>query len=255
MTEFKSLKKLSWSGGLSREFFDSLRDVLSINSKHLEALAIDLMDWWDAQWNWCDDDGELQHWIKSHNFFTERVLELALGETNVRFPSLRSLSLSFLRLEDASFEISHAFDITRLRALNLRNCSNAGSLLSKWVDSGNPIKLSSLELVVQSRSIEDDDDGRIISFISSFKGLTSLHLLISAKEGVTGDRYWPCIYHHRSTLTRLIYHERFHDFSWVDHNFDIECHRAIELFTLISPECAGLCLTYKIPMVTSLYKI
>jgi hypothetical protein len=136
LTEFKSLKKFSWFGGLSREYFDALRDMFHTQSTKLEVLKIDLMDWWDAQWNWCDTDYDLQLWIRDHNFFREKVLELAPGDTRVLFPSLKSLLLSSVQFEHSSLEMAHAFNISRLQSLNLRHCPHTGSLLRKVVESG-----------------------------------------------------------------------------------------------------------------------
>jgi hypothetical protein len=83
--------------------------MLNTHLTSLEVLKIDFIDWWDAQWNWCADDNDLQLWIRDHNFFGERVLGLAPSETHMLFPSLKSLSFSSVQFQGASLEIAHAF--------------------------------------------------------------------------------------------------------------------------------------------------
>ncbi|KAE9364315.1 hypothetical protein N431DRAFT_388295 [Stipitochalara longipes BDJ] len=252
LTGFNSLRNFSWRGGLSREYFDALRDMLRTYSISLEVLNIDLMDWWDAQWNWCANDYDLQLWIKDHNFFGERVLGLAPGSTLVLFPSLKSLSLSSVHFRGASLEIARSFNISRLDHLNLRDCPLTGSLLRKVVESGQPINLRSLELVIRHNSDDsyrkDVDEDWIESFLNSFEGLTNLNLLVMNGEGVEIlHRYWPSIFHHKKTLTRLVYHERRYDFCLMDCNRKLENDKVLKLFTQMNLECIGLCLSPTIP--------
>ena len=104
-----------WRGWLSKEDFDALREMLhTYRTITLHALNIDLLDLWDAQWNWFANDCDQQIWIKDHNFFGEIVLGLAPGSTQVLFLSIKSLSFSSVQFQDASLEISHALDISRL---------------------------------------------------------------------------------------------------------------------------------------------
>jgi hypothetical protein len=261
LTEFKSLRKFSWSGGLSREYFHALRDMLRSQSTHLEALKIDLIDWWDAQWNWCADDYDLQLWIKDHNFFGERVVGLAPGETPLIFSSLKSLSFSSVNFQGAGLEIAQAFSISRLCSLNLRDCPHSGSLLRKVVESGEPINLRSLELVIQHNSDESYrkqvDEDWIVPFLNSFEGLRKLHLFVTNGQGVAvTHRYWPSIFHHKKTLTKLVYHEQRVEFDLLDCNTIIEDDKILDLFTQMNLDCIGLCLSPLIPMVphSSLFK-
>lgn len=257
LDEFKSLRKFSWSGGLSKEYFDALRDMFKVNSTSLEVLKIDLIDWWDAQYNWCAFDGDSQLWIRDHNFFGERVLELAPGETRVLFPSLRSLSLSSVQFLGSSLEMAHAFNMSRLQSLNLRDCPHTGSLLRKIVESGETINLRSLELVIRHNNStsfrKEEDEDWIVPFLDSFKGLTSLRLLVlNGRDVSASHQYWPSIFHHKETLTRLVYHELCYDYGWVGCNINMEFYKVLDLFTQMNLECWGVCLSPIIPKVKPL---
>jgi hypothetical protein len=210
-----------WRGWLSKEDFDALREMLhTYRTITLQALNIDLLDLWDAQWNWFANDYDQQLWIKDHNFFGEIVLGLAPGSTQVLFLSIKSLSFSSVQFQDASLEIAHALDISRLHHLNLRNCRHTGPLFRKIVESAKPLNLRSLELVIPHHSdnsyAKEVDEDWIKPFLSSFEGLNSLNLLVF-KWGrpKTISRYWPSIFHHQETLARLVYHE-IHTKFWVD---------------------------------------
>jgi hypothetical protein len=231
--------------------------MLRSQSTNLEVLKIDLIDWWDAQWNWCADDYDLQLWIRDHNFFGERVLGLTPGETPVPFSSLKSLSFSSVNFHGVGLEIAQLFSIGRLHSLNLRDCPHSGSLLRKVVESGGPINLRSLELVIQHNS--DDsyrkvaDEDWIAPFLDSFEGLRNLHLLVLNGKGVaTTHRYWPSIFHHKKTLTRLVYHEQRIDFDLLDCNTDMNNDKILDLFTQMNLACVGLCLSPLLPTVTNL---
>ena len=229
--------------------------MLRTYSASLEVLEIDLLDWWDAQWNWCANKNDLQLWIKDHNFFRGSVLELPSGSTDLLFPSLKSLSLSNLHFDDASLEMAHAFNISRLHHLSLRNCPNTGSLLRKVVESGEPIKLRSLELVVRLNRVgspmgEMKEEDQIASFLSSFQGLSSLRILVLHGNYVeTPYRYWPSIFHHKTTLTKLVYHERVYGYNFMDSNIELENDEVLELLTQMNLGCIGLCLSPKPPTV------
>lgn len=249
LTEFKSLKKFSWAGGLSREYFDALRDMLQFQSAHLEVLKIDLIDWWDAQWNWCASNSELQIWIREHNFFGEKVLGLASGSKKVLFHSLKSLSLSSIHFGFRTLEMADAFNISNLHSLNLRYCTHTGSLLRRVVESGAPINLRSLELLVNHESEnsisnrDELDQNWIVPFLESFQGLKSLRLLllISGRAQVIG--YWPAIYHHQKTLTKLVFHERRYDGWWRDCNKFMGDENISYLFKQTNLQCLGMCIS------------
>jgi hypothetical protein len=257
LTHFKSLKTFSWSGGLSREDFHELRDMFRSQASKLEVLKIDLLDWWDALWNWCMEDYDLQLWTRENNFFAERVLETVPGLTNVLFPSLKSLTLSSVDFQYASLEMAHAFNFSNLNSLNLRDCPHTGSLLRKVVESGEPINLQSLELVIQHRNHDEPHQGEeeswVIRFINSFEGLRSLYLLIlNRKRAATKHKYWPSILHHRKTLGRLVYHEQVYESYWqLDCNISIEDKNTLDAFTQMNLECIGLCHCPTPPMVPS----
>jgi hypothetical protein len=189
LTGFNSLKISLGEVGFRRKPFDALREMLhTYRTITLQALNIDLLDLWDAQWNWFANDYDQQLWIKDHNFFGERVLGLAPGSTQVLFLSIKSLSFSSVQFQDASLEIAHALDISRLHHLNLRNCRHTGPLFRKIVESAKPLNLRSLELVIPHHSdnsyAKEVDEDWIKPFLSSFEGLNSLNLLVLNGEGL-----------------------------------------------------------------------
>jgi hypothetical protein len=98
LTQFTSLNEFSWCGGMSRREFGVLRNMLHTHSSSLKFLKLDLVDWWDAQYNWCDNDYDWEAWIKDHNFFTEKVLGVCPEETHLVLSALKSLSLSSVGL-------------------------------------------------------------------------------------------------------------------------------------------------------------
>ena len=128
---------------------------------------------------------------------------------------------------------------------------------AKVVESGGPINLRSLELVIQHNS--DDsyrkvaDEDWVAPFLDSFEGLRNLHLLVLNGKGVaTTHRYWPSIFHHKKTLTRLVYHEQRIDFDLLDCNTDMNNDKILDVFTQMNLACIGLCLSPLIPTVTNL---
>jgi hypothetical protein len=207
LAEFKSLRRFSWTGGLSRENFDCLRDALHANSEHLEELALDLLDWWDAQWNWCDFDAVDQAWISHNNFFAPHVLAIAPGKQRILFPRLKKLSLSAVSFNHVSLEMATSFDFSTLRSLTLRHCVDTDSFLRSILASTRTVRLTELELVVGGTDLKPEPQGRLLltKFLESFVGLRQLYILI--KDGDRPDvasDYWSGIFHHHATLRRLV---------------------------------------------------
>ncbi|PMD42103.1 hypothetical protein L207DRAFT_527057 [Hyaloscypha variabilis F] len=205
LTQFTSLNEFSWCGGMSRREFGVLRNMLHTHSSSLKFLKLDLVDWWDAQYNWCDNDYDWEAWIKDHNFITEKVLGVCPEETHLVLSALKSLSLSSVGL----------------RAI---------------VDSGTPINLSTLELVISHASDgeynKQADEEWFVPFLNSFRGLRDLYLEVENGRGVAAmQRYWPSIFHHHQTLRSIA----------------IEDDKVLDLFTEMSLECIGLCLVPAIP--------
>jgi hypothetical protein len=124
------------------------------------------------------------------------------------------------------------------------------------VDSGTPINLSTLELVISHASDgeynKQADEEWFVPFLNSFRGLRDLYLEVENGRGVAAmQRYWPSIFHHHQTLRRLVYHEqRMENHSWLlDCSIAIEDDKVLDLFTEMSLECIGLCLVPAIPKV------
>jgi hypothetical protein len=75
---------------------------------------------------------------------------------------------------------------------------------------------------------------------------------LNGKGVATTHRYWPSIFHHKKTLTRLVYHEQRIDFDLLDCNTDMNNDKILDLFTQMNLACIGLCLSPLIPTVTNL---
>lgn len=217
-------------------------------AQNLESLKLDLVDWWDAQWNWCGEEYELQHWILTNNFFAERVLGLIPEKgAKVRFPSLKKLTLSSVHFYNWEDGIATTFNFSNLHSLKLRNCSHTGSLLRAVIESGKPVRLRELELVIPHEDVSshrhEQYEQCVEPFLFSFQGLERLRLLVkNGRDVAASHRYWGSILHHKETLTELVYHERSYNYEWLDCGIPVAKPEVIKLFEELNLESLGMCI-------------
>lgn len=122
------------------------------------------------------------------------------------------------------YELIYAFNIGNLNALTIRNCKSLFLFVEAMINLCPEISLKSLEISRDDWICchEDNVERRAVEgLLKSFEGLEELKLLIN--PGLETDYYLPSLLHHRSTLKRLISHERVKD--------DIFSHRDSFIFT------------------------
>lgn len=197
---FTSLRSISWRGIHLRSDFLALRGALQANSKHLQILELDLVKWISAELYYYKDWNQ----DKSQHFLANEILQLGSKGQEVAFPSLRTLSLSGVSYHVAASGIALAFDFSKIRSLKLNKCPHVRNLLEAVLQAGQPIQLTSLELAIQEGNVGPSDP--LIRFLSSFRGLKTLHLLTHDYQ--VNEELWETIFLHRSTLQQLVYHER-----------------------------------------------
>ena len=220
LSQFSLLRSLSWRGLRSAGDFEALRDSLKANCSSLEDLTVDLIDWALAGDLWFTDrrrwDGD-----QSSNFFAKDILELETGDSKEILPSLGKLSLAAVSFETMVPELISAFNICKLRSLKLWNCPSSSGLLRELTKSGQVIRLTSFELVVDETECVDFDPEPLQGFLKRFQGLCNLYLLVPgpAEWGSIGKG----ILNHKSTLRCLIMHNRTLDLDELSDRFEDMC--------------------------------
>ncbi|KAH6667391.1 hypothetical protein B0J14DRAFT_602141 [Halenospora varia] len=192
LSAFRSLRD-TWTGLQSSEEFDALSRALKNNSEHLRELRLDFANWSEEDW---DEDG-------FGNSLASQVLKLSAGQFEM-FPALETLSLSAISLENA--EKAYALNFSGLSSLTLRYCSGSEEFLTAVIDSGQTIRLSSLEVVCSPSDIDIDMCGTLSMFLGAFQGLKNL--FVSLPRPVETLDFWRTITQHKSTLTRFVCHQR-----------------------------------------------
>ncbi len=238
------VRHLSWRALHSVEDFSALTKILEGNAEHLEELELDLLDWVGAT-----EGLRAGRLNGSRNLFARDVLRLEAGKRRVLFPCLHSLSLSAVSFRQSIEDMASAFNFERLQTLKLRNCPGTNTLLEMPVDSNQTIRLTSLELIVRSLYPESSKSTpAACRFLQMFHGLKDLFMLIHAPERVTGT-YWAAVLHHKSTLKRLVYHERSVDLNDESPTFEFPVDNGLswdgsmlDLLRGGDLECIGLCM-------------
>ncbi|KAH8679710.1 hypothetical protein BGZ60DRAFT_235687 [Tricladium varicosporioides] len=197
---FYSLQDISWVGLRSLQEFDTLSCAMKNNSRHLTKLRLDFV-------NWSEED--LEEYNDSENFFTIHVLKLVAGPCEIMFPALATLSLSAVSLENAGKRLQHALNLSQLSSLTLRHCPGSEEFLNAVIDSGQTIRLSSLEVACGPYDNEVAICGALSTLLKSFQGLRDLFITHPAPVPALGLRR--AMAHHKSTLTRFVCRERIVD--------------------------------------------
>lgn len=210
LSSFSKLRNFSWKGLHWTQELDSLRGLFAKNHGVLEALELDFMSWQDV----VIDGVRVRRGRPDRSpSFTEKILPHKTNGVVRQFKSLKSLALSAFEFEEATRQISRAFNIINLRSLKLHSCPGILTFLSTIVDAGLVLRLKSLELIMQDEAVERDGslESPLISFLQSFQGLEHFHLMLRTelmRPVHWPSCYWNAISHHSATLKGLIYHER-----------------------------------------------
>lgn len=185
---------MSWAGLRGYQHRQDLQRIFQNHAKHLDSIELDIVDW-GASDEHVDQHGDVD---EDAHFLAFEILQLEMGSTKIVFPSLRRLCLSNIDFYPAVSELLYAFNLTNLRTLAIRNCANTFQFLYVITDICPQIRLKSLEISRDDRDCLDEGPARRLA-INGF--------LLLIKPGME-TAYYLSILHHKSTLKRLIYHER-----------------------------------------------
>lgn len=200
LSDFSCLKTLAWEGIQHAREIETLRQCIYRNWSHLTNLSIGFSSSAASRALRWETIG--LHRPEILNF------EESTADQSTSLSPLSTLSLSKVTLPT---ELSLYGSFFRsLRSLTLRDCSNQLNLL-RWL-SRPPTspQLEHVELCIDYLLFEPGEDcafDALVEFLFSFQGLKSLHLKLS------NFPTWEfplqnAIRHHRSSLKRLVYHER-----------------------------------------------
>lgn len=91
--------------------------------------------------------------------------------------------------------------------MKLQGCLYAPRFLAGLADSGRQIQLRSFELMLEVSDNDDTSEQNLVKFFQAFQSLQELYISITygsdTYNGISGS-----IIGHRSSLERLVYHER-----------------------------------------------
>ena len=211
LSNFPQLRKFSWKRLHTTEELDSLRDLFASNYRILEDLELDFISWSDVVIDGVGQPGSILD--PDLPSFTDRIMpHYSTGKIKT-LRSLKRLALSAFEFEDTTRGITQAFNIPNLQVLKLHNCAGILTFLLTIVSAGLIMRLKSLELIIADVAVEHDGilESPLINFLQSFEGLEEIYLMLRAESFRPKhwpSYYWNAILHHKSSLKRLIYHER-----------------------------------------------
>ncbi|MCJ1435902.1 hypothetical protein MMC27_005278 [Xylographa pallens] len=202
LSQLKCLRSLSWKAIKTAEEFYALQVSLFLNSEHLSALELDLVDLPAVQTNWRAEALTIEYWQSrpEDNFIASVVLNLTPGKSFIMFPVLQVLRLSEVPFSFAATEMASALNLTNLSSSKLHGCPNSLELLDSVTKAHQHMRLTSFELVT-----DEYNEGSISNFLEAFTGLEELYLLLLGFGSQIREDYWPSIQHHKSSLKRLVY--------------------------------------------------
>ena len=260
LSTLRHLKTLSWKGVKPADDFAALSETLRYNSKQLEKLELDLIDW-DRVIETCDIDEE-----SLGRSFTEEVIGVQPSKTIVLFPSLRILSLSAVSLKPATKELANALNTSTLRSLKLILCPGWDDFLNCIRHSGSSIVLESLEIQCYRMRSDMGEVWTICNFLDAIQGLKDLFISTPAPSHFSD--LCRSATEHKSTLRRFVYHERYVDLDdesstfqeendlpdmWLRPN-DLEELISSNPFNDLELECIGICCIPSILVRSQIYE-
>lgn len=143
-----------------------LRKVLENNKNHLITVVIDIVRWSQAKTLWSSNAPD------SDNFFAWQILRLRRDTNKAMFPALTKLFLGTISFFSAPYEMVYAFNIGNLKSLKLHRCICTEEFFLAAVESGQEIRLNSLEIVIRSSYAEVEYDVEwLVGFLGRFEGL------------------------------------------------------------------------------------
>lgn len=222
---FRTLQSLSWKCLDSVKEFRALKAALCVNAERLKKLEIGLYNGPYAYFilSWLRyNDGEKS---SCPNFFVREILAVTKPNAEPFFPSLTALSLSDFSFRGGTKELAIAFNVSKLRSLKLDKCPYMGQFLRPVITTYTSPELRIFELTESFCTYEGDEvdggDGEEVErdidgselcpivghFLQASTKLEDLFLNVRYVTSATKE-YWRFILQHKSSLKRLIYHER-----------------------------------------------
>lgn len=239
LSQFNCLRTLSWRGLRSVVDFEALRVCLRANALHLEDLTIDLTGWVKKNDDWFPRGNG----TRSPNFFVREILGLSRGELNRMLACLRYLSLYNVSFDSAVPETLYALNFSELRVLKLWNCPFSYQLLEAITKSNLAIRLTSFEIVANADDVIRDLSVGVQDFLERFEGLKDVYLMLRTTQWTNIAEG---ILHHKSTLKRLVVHERKLYSNEVERDGGILWPKELEIVLQeTSLECFGICDVFK----------
>ncbi|KAH6972917.1 hypothetical protein BKA56DRAFT_593007 [Ilyonectria sp. MPI-CAGE-AT-0026] len=222
LSVFPHLKCLSWTGLSSPSDLESLADVLEQRSHQLEELEIDITHHRDL-WSDYDSDNE-----REQVEFAVQILKLPRRRF-MRFPVLKKLALAAVSVAPGNSRavrqrvlgyIHDVFDFGSLQSLKLRHCHGWEDLIILLSKGAEPLELRSLEIQWSFKDAPTKPYESISEFLDKVHGLEELFLYTTAAEDSLGP--WRALLRHRTSLRRVVHHQRSIDLSDDDHLFGTE---------------------------------
>jgi hypothetical protein len=215
LSKFHAIRRISWIG--SDNYTQALRVALETNSKHLTDLQLEYVNRPNGDFTQDDDTdddidnnededaGDQREYQR--NFFAREALGLkrSTATSEVIFPALTSLSLGFISLKNAEKALVHALNTSGLLHLTLRQCPGMEDFLRVITESGQTLKLLSLEYH-SSLNEELDVCSTLEGIFDITTDLTDLFLSIPGPT-VTLE-LWRKLADKKIPLTRFVYHQR-----------------------------------------------
>lgn len=215
---FLNLRSLSWGNIATHEVLTSLSKLISLNSRTLQSLSISLRNFNDLKddyWGYLDSMGEeevdedsLGNFVVGELFNKLRLgmpdyhsaSTMGIADNSKRRLDLESLLLEKCPMDESTYcFLGCCIDLMILQRLTLRRCPDTHDFLNSWVSSGDPIRLKSVEFL-----LENGSEG-VVPFLSAFTGLENLYLLFeNLGDARPMGMIFESIYHHEETLGRLV---------------------------------------------------
>ncbi|OJJ77907.1 hypothetical protein ASPBRDRAFT_251915 [Aspergillus brasiliensis CBS 101740] len=205
LSEFTSLKSISWSGLDHASHMAELCLSLKLNARHLESLDLGARE--TCLYRRPEDSIQ--------DMFARWILGMCEHSTKSVFPVLKHLALFKMDLSAIFHCFPSIFNPSVLQTLKLRHCKRWGKALQAIQESGTK-NIALKTLLIQSGLDGHDAYSSLIelpSFIGSFEGLEGLFL--SNLSPIEPISTWCSVVAHKKTLKQLLC-EHFHSNGYAD---------------------------------------
>ncbi|KAK3316913.1 hypothetical protein B0H66DRAFT_641657 [Apodospora peruviana] len=227
---FRDLRKLCWRAPRV-DNVSAISTAIRNNRSHLQHLQLDFVDWWRFRDQYYPERDDADERLSKEHFFEMEVLgnasalehilaskgkenglalteEVPSGITRL-LPDLRVLSLASVPV---TAHLARGFDFSGIKSLTLRKCPGWTCFLGEIMNSGLPIKLSTLEIHDHGDVrgeygylVTDEHSSILVPFLNAFEGLEELFFGITDRT-MTPAVWKQTISRHGATLRRFVHH-------------------------------------------------